>query len=410
MGKEPPVASEDRLRSSEQDEASSTRTAGERTVTVGLVPAPDIPEKIARELASELPELLGRRVDDSVSWDVMVYVDPLTGTNLDAPGILDVCHERLRQEGWDLAVCLTDLPVYRAEHLVVADASASRRVGALSLPALGARRLRPKVEEITLRLVEGLYERVRDVKPDDALRTDGRDGRSGDAGTGLLEPFRPVEPPDEDMRETDVDARFIAPGLRGRLRLLAGMVLANRPWKLFPSFKSTIAAAFATAAYVLVVPTIWMLADAVGSARLLLLTAAAIAAMVAWIIVAHHLWERPESSEQRLWTRLYNGVTVLTISVAVLLAYAVLFVLVLLAAVVFVPGGYFQTTLRHPVGLADYLTLTWMATSLATVAGALGSSLEHEDTVRAATYGYRQRRRNEAMSSDEDSEEDSATA
>jgi crotonobetainyl-CoA:carnitine CoA-transferase CaiB-like acyl-CoA transferase len=47
---------------------------------------------------------------------------------------------------------------------------------------------------------------------------------------------------------------------------------------------------------------------------------------------------------------------------------------------VFVPGAYFQSTLRHPVGPGNYLA--WMATSLATVAGALGASLEHEDTVR----------------------------
>ena len=82
----------------------------------------------------------------------------------------------------------------------------------------------------------------------------------------------------------------------------------------------------------------------------------------------------------------------------------------LMAAVVFVPGGYFQTTLRHPVGFADYLTLAWMATSLATVAGALGSSLEHEDTVRKATYGYRQRRRNEAKNSEDEPEDGSNTA
>jgi hypothetical protein len=81
--------------------------------------------------------------------------------------------------------------------------------------------------------------------------------------------------------------------------------------------------------------------------------------------VAHHLWERTNDQDARHWTALYNGVT----------------------------GAYFQSTLKHPIGLADYATLAWLGTSLATVAGAIGSSLEHEDTVRGVAYGYRQRRR-----------------
>jgi hypothetical protein len=60
-----------------------------------------------------------------------------------------------------------------------------------------------------------------------------------------------------------------------------------------------------------------------------------------------------------------------------------------------VPGNYFQSTLKHPVGLGEYLTLSWLGASLATVAGALGASLEDEETVREASYGYRQRRRHD---------------
>jgi len=101
------------------------------------------------------------------------------------------------------------------------------------------------------------------------------------------------------------------------------MVLANRPWKMLPAFKGAIAAAFATGAYALVVPPIWLLADAAGWARLLLLMAVALVAMVGWIVGAHNLWERPEDPEQRRWAALYNGVTVLTVSAAVLAAYAI---------------------------------------------------------------------------------------
>jgi hypothetical protein len=96
-------------------------------------------------------------------------------------------------------------------------------------------------------------------------------------------------------------------------------------------------------------------------------------------------------------------VSVLTVSTAVLLAYAILFALLFVAAWVFVPSAYFQSILKHPVGLGEYLTLSWLGASLATVAGALGASLEDEETVREASYGYRQRRRQNANESEEGS-------
>jgi hypothetical protein len=357
-------------------------------VVLGLIPAPDIPEKIARELASELPELLTNRVDDNVSWEVPIVVDSLTGTHREAPEILDVCRERRLGEGWDLALCLTDLPVYRERRLIVADVSAKRGVAGLSLPTMGAIRLRPRARELILQLARELYERTREPGADDRLAR-------GSQPTGSVGSFRRIDPPDEDMKAMDVEARFAAPGPLGHLRLWAGMVLANRPWKMLPAFKGAIAAAFATGAYVLVITTLWILADSVGWARLLLLMVTALVAMVIWIIVAHHLWERPSDREQRKWAALYNAVTVLTVSVAVLLAYAILFALLFVAAWVFVPSAYFQTILKHPVGFGEYLTLSWLGASLATVAGALGASLEDEETVRQASYGYRQRRRQE---------------
>ena len=368
------------------------------SVSLGLIPAPDIPEKIARELASQLPELLTNRVDGDVGWEVPVVVDPLTGTDREAPEILDECRERMLREGWDLAVCLTDLPVCRSGTLVAADMSAGRGVASLSLPALGAMRLRPRVRELTLQLAGELYERTKERGADDPPDL-------GTQPTGSVGSFRRVDPPDEDMKAMDVEARFASPGVLGHLRLWSGMVLANRPWKMLPAFKGAIAAAFATGAYVLAISSMWLLADAVGFLRLLALMAVAIVAMVAWIIIAHHLWERPEDPQQRRWAPLYNGVTVLSVSAAVLLAYAILFALLFVAAWVFVPGSYFQSTLKHPIGFGEYLTLSWLGASLATVAGALGASLEDEERVREASYGYRQRRRHE--DDDDDPEDES---
>ncbi len=109
---------EGRARSRAPDRARPVRSTRPESVALGLIPAPEIPEKIAGDLASELPDLLSRHVDGRVSWNVSVVVDPLTGSDRDAPEILDVCQQRLRKEGWDLAVCLTDLPVYRSGHLI----------------------------------------------------------------------------------------------------------------------------------------------------------------------------------------------------------------------------------------------------------------------------------------------------
>ena len=386
----------DETHASIPDRYRSGRSERAGCVTLGLIPAPDIPETMARELAPQLPKLLENRVDGDVSWEVPVVVDPLTGTDREAPEILDVCRERMLGEGWDLAICLTDLPVYRDGTLVAADVSAKRGVAGLSLPAMGAMRLRPKARDLTLQLAGELYERTKERGTDDPPDL-------GTQPTGSLGSFRRVDPSDEDMKAMDVDARFAAPGALGHLRLWSGMVLANRPWRMLPAFKGAIAAAFATGAYVLAISSMWLLADAVGFWRLLLLMVTAIVAMVVWIIIAHHLWERPEDRERREWASLYNGVSVLTISAAVLLAYAILFLLLFVAAWVFVPGGYFQITLKHPVGFGEYLTLSWLGASLATVAGALGASLEDEERVRAASYGYRQRRRHD----DENPEEKS---
>jgi hypothetical protein len=380
-------------------------------VALGLLPAPEIPEKIAEEISTELPELFSKHVDERVSWEVSVICDPLTGSNPDAVRVIDAARERMLEESWDLTICMTDLPL-RTNRLwpVVASVSITRKIAVLSLPPLGVAFLHQRVREAIVQLVTELYEGDPELSPDSEDRADEEVDTEAKAGgdarhtgptprrlvgirlTELVAPIRRVTPPDEDAE--DVEVRFVSPKVRGHLRLLAGMVFANRPWRLFTTMKGTLAAAFATAAYALVMPILWQMADSLSWVRLLLLMVLAIMAMVVWIIVAHNLWERPTEQEVRDRAALYNAATALTLSVAVLFSYAVLFVLVLVAAGIFLESGFLQSNLGHPVGPGDYARLAWMASSLATVAGALGSGLEDEETVREATYGYRQRRRN----------------
>jgi hypothetical protein len=384
----------------------SAQSARADSVVLGLLPAPELPTQIAEQLADELPELLSRHVDDRVSWEVSVVSDPLTGTEPNAVEVVDVGCERRQEEGWDLAICITDLPIRNDGRAVVAALSTECKVAVVSLPPLGVTFLRRRVREATLQLVNELYEGNPEFGQDgegvDAKSDAGKERRPGPRPdqligrrlTEIVSPIQRITSTGDDI----VDVRFVSPKMRGYLRLLGGMVLANRPWRLFSTMKSTLAAAFATGAYALVTPSIWQLGDYLDWVRLLILMVLAIVAMVVWIIVAHNLWEKPTDREDRDQVALYNAATVLTLTVAVLFSYAVLFVLILVVAGIFVDKSFFQSILQHPVGLGDYMRLAWITASLATVAGALGSGLEDDETVRDATYGYRQWRRNQSES------------
>jgi uncharacterized membrane protein len=117
--------------------------------------------------------------------------------------------------------------------------------------------------------------------------------------------------------------------------------------------------------------------------------------MAVWLMVYNHLWDRPSQAAERRKAMLYNVSTATTLAIGVACMYAILFVLALLAAVVLIDSGYLAQTLGHPVGVGSYLNLVWLCSSVGIVAGALGSSLEDEETVRKATYSRRERERQE---------------
>jgi hypothetical protein len=141
--------------------------------------------------------------------------------------------------------------------------------------------------------------------------------------------------------------------------------------------------------FALVTSDIWRLADAFGWVRLTAVALGSVATIGATLILGAGLWERADRPGIRQQVVLFNLATTATVVVGVLVLYVALFLLALLAALLLVVPTLLVDALGHPVGVADYIEVAWLSSSLATVGGALGAGLESDETVRRAAYTYR---------------------
>jgi hypothetical protein len=347
---------------------------------LALLADPGLPAEVAEDVAAELPKALSREVSDEVTWRVEVECERLALDRHGELGLADVAGNAAEGQERDMVIYLTDHPRRAGVRPVVADVGRSGTVALASLPALGTLHLARRTRALILHLVDELAR--------ERLAT-GRHGkpprRLARPLGGLLTPIRRITP-----KGDEVAVRFIGTGARGHFRLVAGMVRANRPWRLVPALSGAFAGAVATGAYVLVSQQIWRLADALSPLRLVIASVFAVAAMIVWLIVDHRLWERPSGQTARQLAVLYNTATALTLTLGVLSLYVGLFALTLLAGAFLLPGRTLEGVLGHAVTWADYANIAWFATSLATVGGAIGSGLESDEEVREAAYGYRQ--------------------
>jgi hypothetical protein len=374
------------------------QTAGP-TLVVGLVADPGLPGDLAQEMSEELPAKLRQRVDADVSWDVRVLREALP-LNEDGEILLSESASRLcARERWDYMVCLTELPRRVETRPLLYDVQVSEAAGLISLPALGLARLRGRVLSTIVQVVRRLH----------AGRPAAVDGGPRAKELRGTAPARRVPVTPERVADGDDSESYVAlTGVRGRLRLLSGMVRTNRPWRLVPSLSRALAAAAAAAAFGIFYSSIWSMAAALSPLRLTTISVVAIGAMVVWLIAHNGLWDRPQSRRARERAVLYNAATVFTLFVGVACMYALLFGMTLLAGVVVIDAAYLQSILGHPVDVGEYIALTWLSTSMGTVAGALGSSVESEEAVRRATYGRRELERQARTGDDGDPEAERA--
>jgi len=105
-------------------------------------------------------------------------------------------------------------------------------------------------------------------------------------------------------------------------------------------------------------------------------------------MIATGLWERTPNPSAREQVILFNVVTTTTVGIGVIVLYFALFIIMLASALLLVPGDLLGSQLGHAAGVADQVRLAWLATSIATLGGALGAALESHETVREAAYTY----------------------
>lgn len=360
--------------------------SGVPNMTVGLIADPEAaPDEIGRHLTAVLPELLSRRSQGPHQWRIDLVRQRLpAGTPGSHDEFVQHAVDLSADRSWAAVLCVTDLPL-RADdgHALVADLAVKQRVAVLSLPAFGATRLRRRVADVAVEVVAEL--------------TGGKAGDSRGGNDGA-----PVRGMDE--RNLPGPFRLVTPGVAGvaqvvasraLFRQLVGMVRSNRPWRLILGLRGAIVAALAFSAFWLINPSVWQLGNAHSMARLTAITLWAVAAIVVWLIVYHHLWERRTDDDDvdRRQVVLFNTSTVLTLLIGVGIAYVGLLLLNFCAGYLVIDDGVLASQTNGSAGFVEHLKLTWMATSGASVAGALGAGFESEESVREAAYSQREAER-----------------
>lgn len=365
----------------EDEETEVAAREGGGPCVLGIVADPDMPTQIGTSLSEEATNWLDEHAGGE--WTIEVVSDPVTAGEGDREELFDALENYRSERGWLYTICLTDLPLLLRQRPLIADVSPSRRVGVVSLPALGGAQPYRRMRQMLLQLLEELL-------------NEGQQ-RSSSTGqhrlyswlTNLLAPVHRTSAPE------DAAVRYTANRWSGWFRLLSGMVRTNRPWRLVFGLSSALAAAIATSAFGLSSSTIWQIADTISPIRQVLGVFFSVALLVIWLITAHGLWERSRNRTQgfRRLARLYNSSTVVTLTIGVGCLYLGLLVINLGVASFLVPVSVLTDTLQAPVTPNTYFNLAWGFTTMGTIAGALGSNFESDSDVRQAAYGYREEQR-----------------
>lgn len=368
-------------------------------MTLGIVPAPGLPAKVSHKICDDLESLLNEELSSGVEWRIKVEVDWFTGASEKIKEISEQAIQIKKANEWDYVISLTDLPIFYDDSIILSNANKDQKIALISLPALGLIPTTNKVKNTVYEMVKELYLEKEIQHP--IKQTNKVFGK-------LKDVFKITQLERRERKDSydGASLRFILhPKWLGKIKVISGMTVANRPWLIIPSFKKIMGTAFATGSYMLIFTTLWQLSHLYNWTRFVMLMLFATFGMVIWIIFAHNLWERRINYNSQRLRHLYNTTTIATLGVSMLFFYVAMFLLFLIAVIIFVPIDLFESVLDTEIGFLDYLRLAWLVSSTSTIAGAIGASLENEEEVRKTAYGYRQYIRSEKIKEQEKREE-----
>jgi len=185
-----------------------------------LVADPGVPAVIAERLSDSLPSALTDGAAPDGKWDVAVRSDSYpVDEHAEVSEVVRTIDPAGETE--DIVIYLTDLPRRLGTTPVIADISVRNRFGLISIAGAGVLFIDRRVRNLAQTVVAEVT-----CQPD--------------------EQHRSVKGPTR-TQEDDV-VRYVAPSAMSRLRLLMGMVYANRPWRLVIGLSKVMMAAFAAGA------------------------------------------------------------------------------------------------------------------------------------------------------------------
>ena len=345
-----------------EDTAEATRAP----LSVGVVSDDGFASTIASAIVAKLPDhavIDGERREIRVSGASV----PLPPTATGAAPLGQWLASVKADAEYDIVLCVSEVPRRQGSRPVIAE-TRDGTTGALYVPSFGTLAVRRRAVAAALAVLHELIE--------------------ADASSRL--PRRYFESRWASSDSGEGDEVLLTSSIFGRIRLVSGMIRCNRPWRLVPTLSSALAAASAASAFGVFYASIWQMAASMSLGRLAMIGVTAVIAMTVWVILPNGLWEKRTFRRSTIDRWMYNAATVGTVLTGALCMYALLFAVVLSSAAVVISPEFLAAQIGRPSSIGDYFSLAWLAASLGTVAGAVGSSVADREDILDATYGHRE--------------------